>query len=369
LFTIDLNRLYANAIYPACHSPDAELDLTSAAVIIGYLLSFLMAVALGGNDAATPCDTSVGARVISVRKAVLLFAAFTSVGALTQGYMVMKTIGRGIVPAIDLLGVLITISVSFAWIMLCNYFGLEISVTHSIIGAVLGYGIASYGLAGVNWELVKKVIISWISSPFLALILAYIFYRLVVRVIKGNNYIASRIMPKFLIAMLCYSAYAFGANDIANATGVYVTVSEIVFGGVPESNVMFILALMGSAGVAIGGLILGARVIGTVAFKITRLDPISGFAAELSNAFVVHMFTTIPYFLFGYGIPISTSLAGVGAVIGVGLAMYRSAGINRRTIAKLFTAWIASVIVTALASYILYSILFPITGPILRPKP
>ena len=339
------------------------------AVITGYLLSFLMAVALGGNDAATPCDTSVGARVISVRKAVLLFATFTSIGALTQGYMVMKTIGKGIVPAIDLLGVLITIAVAFGWIMLCNYYGLEISVTHSIIGAVLGYGIASYGVSGVNWGLVEKVILSWISSPLLALILAYLFYRLVIRAIKENNSMTLRIMPKLLIAMLCYSAYAFGTNDIANATGVYVTVSEIIFGGVPESGVMFILALIGSIGVAIGGLTLGARVIGTVAFRITRLDPISGFAAELSNAFVVHMFTTIPYFLFGYGIPISTSLAGVGAVIGVGLAMYGSAGINKKTLTSLFTAWVASITVTALASYILYSAIFPITGPILKTKP
>jgi len=345
------------------------LDLTNMAIIIGYLLSFLMAVALGGNDAATPCDTSVGARVISVRRAILLFAAFTSVGALTQGYMVMKTIGRGIVPAIDLLGVLVTISVAFSWIMFCNYFGLEISVTHSVIGAVLGYGFASYGLSGINWGLVEKVIISWISSPFLAMILAYLFYKLIIHAFKENNSIALRVMPTLLIMSLCYSAYAFGTNDIANSTGVYVTVSEIIFGGAPESNVMFILAIIGCVGVAIGGLVLGVRVIGTVAFKITRLDPISGFAAELSNALVVHMFTTIPYFLFGYGIPISTSLAGVGSVIGVGLAMYRSAGINKRTIMRLFTAWAASVVATALASYILYSIIFPITGPILRPKP
>jgi len=339
------------------------------AIIIGYLLSFLMAVALGGNDAATPCDTSVGARVISVRRAILLFAVFTSVGALTQGYMVMKTIGRGIVPAIDLLGVLVTVSVAFSWIMFCNYFGLEISVTHSIIGAVLGYGLASYGLSGINWGLVEKVIISWISSPFLAMILSYLFYKLIIRATGGNSSIALRIMPRLLIASLCYSAYAFGTNDIANATGVYVTVSEIIFGGAPESDVMFILAIIGCVGVAVGGLVLGARVIGTVAFKITRLDPVSGFAAELSNALVVHMFTTIPYFLFGYGIPISTSLAGVGSVIGVGLAMYRSAGINKRTIMKLFTAWVASVVATALASYILYLIIFPITGPILKPKP
>ncbi|MEM4497948.1 MAG: inorganic phosphate transporter [Nitrososphaerota archaeon] len=344
------------------------MDLAIIAIGIGYFLTFLMAIALGGNDAATPCDTSVGARVISIRNALILFAVFTSLGALTQGYMVMKTIGRGVVPAIDLLGVLITVSVAFAWIMFCNYYGLEISVTHSIIGAVLGYGIAAYGLERVNWSLMYNIIASWITSPLLALLMAYLVYKLIARAVKGNSLMATRLMPALLIAALCYSAYAFGTNDIANATGVYVTVSQIVFGGMPEQNVMLILAALGSIGVAAGGFLLGARVIGTVAFKITRLDPISGFAAELSNAFIVHMFTTIPYFLLGYGIPISTSLAGVGAVIGVGLAMYRSAGVNKRTVLKLFMAWIGTVTVTALASYILYTLIAPITGPILKPK-
>ena len=344
------------------------MDLVGVAVGTGFFLTFLMAVALGGNDAATPCDTSVGARVISVRRAVILFAIFTSVGALTQGYMVMKTIGKGIVPAIDLLGVLVVIATAFAWIMFCNYKGLEISVTHSVIGAVLGYGLAAYGFGGVNWGLMAKVIASWVSSPLLALILAYSVYKLIIRMLRENNSFATRVMPILLIAALCYSAYAFGANDIANATGVYVTVSELVFGGMPEPSVMFLLAVIGSAGVAVGGLLLGAKVIGTVAFRITRLDPVSGFAAELSNAFVVHMFTTIPYMLIGYGIPISTSLAGVGSVVGVGLAMYKSAGVNKATLIKLFMAWVGSITVTAISSYILYSILVPVTGPILKPK-
>ncbi len=361
-------RLYRDSIYLGFLTFQPNLDLASIALGIGFFLSFLMAVALGGNDAATPCDTSVGARVLSVRKAVILFAIFASVGALTQGYMVMKTIGKGIVHSIDLLGVIVIISSAFAWIMFCNYSGLEISVTHSVIGAVVGYGLAAYGVNGVNWELVQKVVVSWVTSPLLAILLAFMSYKLIIRFVRENNS-ATKIMPMLLIFSLCYSAYAFGTNDIANATGVYVTVSQIVFGNIPEQNVMFLLAALGSLGVAIGGLVLGTRVIGTVAFRITRLDPVSGFAAEISNAFVVHMFTTIPYFLFGYGLPISTSLASVGAVIGVGLAMYRSTGINKRTVMILAAAWVSSVTLTAIISFILYTTLFPIIGPILKPKP
>ena len=344
------------------------MELTTLALAVGFLLSFLMAVALGGNDAATPCDTSVGARVLTVRKAVILFAIFASVGALTQGYMVMKTIGRGIVHSIDLLGVIVIIVSAFIWIMFCNYSGLEISVTHSVIGAVVGYGLAAYGFGGVNWDLFMKVVISWFTSPLLSIALAFVTYKLLVRAINEKEW-EVKIMPMLLIFSLCYSAFAFGTNDIANATGVYVTVSDIVFGGMPEQSVMFVLAALGSLGVAVGGLLLGARVIGTVAFKITKLDPVSGFAAELSNAFVVHMFTTIPYFLIGYGLPISTSLASVGAVVGVGLAMYRSAGINKRTVMVLAAAWVASVTLTAVISYAMYSFLYPLVGPILKPKP
>lgn len=344
------------------------MALQDIALILGYILTFFMAVALGGNDAATPCDTSVGARVLTIRKAVILFAIFTTIGALTQGYMVMKTIGKGVVPAIDLLGVLVAVTSAFIWIMLCNFLGLEISVTHSIVGAVFGYGLASYGAMGINWNIVQKIIISWVTSPLLSILLAFTIYRFVIYIINGKNWIASRLMPLFLIFALCYSAYAFGANDIANATGVYVTVSEMVLGNLPEQNVMVLLAAFGSAGIAVGGLLLGPRVIGTVAFKITRLDPVSGFAAELSNAFVVHFFTTIPYLLFGYGMPISTSIASVGAVIGVGLAMYRSAGVNKRTVMILMSAWIGSVTVTAAMSYTLYTLLYPVVGPIIRPN-
>ena len=83
------------------------MGIVEIALIVGFALSFLMAVALGGNDAATPTETAVGARVLSIRQAVALFAIFSALGAVTQGFMVMKTIGTGIVPSINLLGQLL----------------------------------------------------------------------------------------------------------------------------------------------------------------------------------------------------------------------------------------------------------------------
>lgn len=343
------------------------MGIAEIALIIGFALSFLMAIALGGNDAATPTDTAVGARVLTIRQAVALFAVFSTLGAVTQGFMVMKTIGTGIVPSINLLGAIIAVLSTFIWIMICNFYGLEISVTHSIIGSILGYGIAAYGINGIQWGLVQNVAISWLTSPLLAALGAFLLYKLIAVAVAKYDGI-KRGFPSLLKLALCYSAYAFGTNDIANATGVYVTVAMMVLGRPPEYNVMLLLAVFGSLGIAVGGFWLGPKVIETVAFRITRLNPVTGTAAEVANALVVHLFTIVPYALLGYGMPISTSLASVGALVGVGLASYGSSGINRRTVTVLFSSWVATIFITAVLTYVLYSILVPFIGPIIEPK-
>ncbi len=343
------------------------MGIVEIALIIGFALSFLMAVALGGNDAATPTETAVGARVLTIRQAVTLFAIFSALGAVTQGFMVMKTIGTGIVPSINLLGAIIAVVSTFIWIMICNFYGLEISVTHSVVGSILGYGIAAYGVNGIQWGMVQNVVISWLASPLLSALAAFLLFKLMAIAIERYDGI-KRGLPSVLKLALCYSAYAFGMNDIANATGVYVTVAMMVLGRPPEYSVMLLLAVLGSLGIAIGGFLLGPKVIETVAFRITRLNPVSGTAAEVSNALVVHLFTIVPYALLGYGMPISTSLASVGALVGVGFACYGSSGINRRTVTVLFSSWVATILITAVLTYISYSILVPFIGPIIEPK-
>lgn len=343
------------------------MNLVEIALAIGLILSFLMAIALGGNDAASPCANVVGARVLSIRQSIILFAIFSTIGALTQGHMNMKTVGTGLVPHINLLGAIVIVLTAFTWIMICNNRGLEISVTQTIIGSIMGYGIAAFGVEGIQWDLIQKVILSWIASPILAAILAYNFHKALTKLAEKYDSVQRR-MSTFIKVALCYSAYAFGSNDIANATGVYVSVAQIVLGSPPEGRVMFLLAVIGSVGVVIGGLWLGPKVIETVAFKIVKLSVISGTAAEITNALVVHMFVTIPYLLIGYGLPVSTSLANVGALVGVGYASMGSTGINKRTVAVLMSSWVCSVFVTALVTYTIYSALLPYTGPIIAPN-
>jgi PiT family inorganic phosphate transporter len=251
--------------------------------------------------------------------------------------------------------------------MVCNFKGLEISVTHSIVGSILGYGIATYGISGVRWGIVQNVAISFFTSPLLAVAGAFLLCKLLAT-IAARYTIITRGLPVLLIISLCYSAFAFGTNDIANATGVYVTVATMALGNNPEYNIMLLLTAFGSLGIAVGGFWLGPKVIEMVAFRITRLNPVMATAAEIANALVVHLFVTVSFIVSGYGIPVSSSLAGVGSLVGVGLASYGSTGFNRRTVALLFSSWTATVLITLVITYIVYSIIFPFTGPIIKPE-
>ncbi len=334
----------------------------TALLIAGLVMAFLMAVSLGGNDAAEPTDCAVGAGVVSIKQAVTLFAIFCAVGALTQGYMVMKTIGKGIVHEISIAGAFACVTATVLWVnLVASRIGIDISVTHSIVGAVIGYGLAAYGWSGINHKVIYITALSWITSPLCSLALAFVLYKLIVYVLNRsklttNSSIIEKLFKYFLIGSLCFSAYAYGTNDIANATGVYVTIASKI-GRMPDYTAMLFLAALGAIGTAVGGFFIGSKVISTMAYRITRLNVIMGTAAELSNALVVYLFTTIPYQLIGFGLPISTSLASAGSLIGVGLASGGRSGVNKSMIMKLTFFWVLNVPASAILSYLIYSLL------------
>jgi len=328
----------------------------SSALILaaGLALSLYVAWCLGANDAANPTNCAVGSGVLDLRKALTLFAAFASLGALLQGYMVMKTIGRGVVPSIDLLGTFTVMLAAGLWITLCTYKGLPISTSQSIVGSVIGYGLATRGLGGVNWGVMWKIVASWVVSPLLAIALTALTYRwLAMPLYRRYGGGDGRLVTALLVASLCFSAYAFGANDVGNATGVFVTVMSAL-GMAPESAAMMALAALGSLGIALGGFTWGYRVIRTVAYRVTRLDPYTGMAAGLSTALTIYLFTTVPYALIGYGMPISTTHSSVGSVIGAGLV--RGRRVNRLTVLLITASWLLTVPASASISYATYAL-------------
>ncbi len=330
-------------------------------LVLGFLASFYMAWNIGANDAANPTDTAVGSGALSLEKALLIFSISALIGALTQGWMVMKTLGKGIVTDIEVTGALCAVLAAGAWVLTASLKGMPISTSQSITGGVLGIGLAYVALGRIsiqeiNWGIIINIVLSWVSSPALSILLAIIFYKVfseAALVLESKKYKSEKMMRILITASLVFSAYSFGANDVGNATGVYYTIAS-KYVGTPDVSTRIMLALIGSMGIMIGGYTVGKRVINTVAYRITRLDLVSGLAAEYSNALTIWMYTTVPYMMFGYGMPVSTTHASVSSVIGIGIARDKSfKNINLETVKDIIKSWILTLPITALLSFLL----------------
>ena len=300
----------------------------------------------------------VGAGVLTIKRGLIIFALFTILGASLQGYMVMKTIGSGIVASIDVVGAISIVVCANIWILFATLRGMAISTGHSIVSAVIGYGIAAYGFQGLSLSTLGSIGLSWIASPFCSLVVAILIFKMIKHIAErysGNPLGLERYMKYLLILSLCFAAYSFGANDVSHATGVYFKIAGTI-ANISDQAAMVLLSIYGAVGLVLGGLTIGKKVIATLAYKVTRLDIPTALAASLSNAVVVYAFATIPFLLIGYGLPISSSYASVGAIIGAGLAN-NTRSVSRSSILKLTSFWILTVPINILLCIVLYNVL------------
>ncbi|OYT26204.1 MAG: hypothetical protein B6V02_02195 [Thermoprotei archaeon ex4572_64] len=313
---------------------------------LGIALAIYYAIIMGANDAANSSSQPVGSGVMSLKSALTTFGIAATIGALVQGRMVMITVGKGVVEPISALDALLASIAAVLWITLATWLKLPISTSHTIVSSVLGIGIAKTILGTSNeltirWSLVEKIILSWVCSPAASIALAYLLYQFFKRLaiyMMHQGWNVGKIFSAIVIASHLWGAYSFGANDIANATGVYVTVASRVL-GLPSQTAMTVLAAIGGGAIALGGFWWGHRVIGVVGFRITRLDYITAASAILSYAAIVWLFTTIPKLLIGYGMPISTTYVAVSSIVGAGIAAYGFRGISWKLFLMIFLGW------------------------------
>jgi len=312
-------------------------------LLIAFVLLMAIGVgwSIGANDAANSLGTAVGSKVLTLKQAIILICIFGFLGAFLQGSYVMKTIGKGIVP-IDQLGKNLSLYVALvacfaaaAWVVLATYWKMPISTSHSIVGAVAGAGLAIG--APVKWKILLDIFICWIFTPVGAAVLGYIFYR----IFKNLFY---RLIPrKFLkisitaliILSGCYVAYSWGANDVANATGVIAGVGILS----PKMSVVF-----GGLAIVLGIMTWGYKIIETIGSEITHLVPMMAFSAQLASAINVHIYTV-------FGIPVSTSHSIVGAVFGVGLVRGVRV-LNIRIMREIILCWLATPFISGVISFI-----------------
>src|SRR5690606_573134 len=156
------------------------MDLLALLILLSGLLA---GWTLGANDAANSMGTAVGARLRTIREAVIIVGVFSLAGALLYGHRVINTIGKGIVPLDQLdsdLSTVIALAAMLAaggWLFAATYLKLPVSTTHSIVGAVAGAGLAA-GNVPIVWAKLLDIVSAWVLTPVGGALVAYVLYQL-----------------------------------------------------------------------------------------------------------------------------------------------------------------------------------------------
>ncbi len=304
--------------------------------------------ALGANDAANVFGTAVASRIITFRKASILCSIAIIAGAMFQGEGGIRTLSS---LSTQTHMSLFVVSVSAAvTVTLMTIMRLPISTSQAIVGAIAGVGLAT---GSMHWGGLVKVIICWLATPIGAMFIAYIFYKLLaafVRHVPMSILTRDKILWGGLLIVGIYGSYALGANNVANATGIF----SGQFPGISDSR----LALFGGISIALGVLTYSRRVMMAVGSGIMHLDAFTSFVAVSSMAVTVHIFAVI-------GVPVSTSQAIIGSIIGIG-AVRGVHGIKFRTLGNIGFGWLLTPIIALILSSSGYAIFCIKTGTILK---
>jgi phosphate/sulfate permease len=272
----------------------------------------------------------------------MLVTVFAILGAVLQGEHVMKTIGKGIVSQeLNYRAILVSMTCSGVFVTLATFFRIPVSTSQAIVGAVVGIGLAVG--AEVNYAKFITIAESWVLCPILVMALAFILSHVMGYILRRLQYGAMLVQNAIgwmAIISSCYVAYSMGANNAGNAVGPIANL------GILPSK---ILLLIGGTAIAVGAATYGKKVAQTVGKGITPLDIPGAFVAQISSAFGMHLFSML-------GIPVSTSSAIVGAVVGVGLVKGANA-IRRRTIITILVGWVVTPLMAGLTSFGVYRLI------------
>ncbi len=279
-------------------------------VIIG--LAWTYDFVNGVNDCANAIATTVSTRALKPYQAVLMAAFFNTLGAfLTTA--VARTIGKGIVDPADInLWILVfALAGAIVWSASCSYLGIPISITHAMVGGLMGAAAAAFGFDTWQWAGIRKVLIAMLISPVAGFVIGYVFMVVVLwlsrRAVPRKAHRFFRVSQIFSAAAM---AFTHGSNDTQNAMGVIT--AALVIAGLQSDFRVPVWVILGSAlFMGLGTQIGGWRIIRTMGSRMVHLQPSHGFSAETSSALVIFVNSWL-------GAPISTTQVIATAIMGVG---------------------------------------------------
>ncbi|WP_321507244.1 inorganic phosphate transporter [uncultured Methanoregula sp.] len=332
-------------------------------IIIGIALVFDFTN--GFHDSANSISTVVSTKVLSPRNAVVFAAFFNFVAAFGFGVAVASTISKiielTIVPAAVIPYIVLgALTGAIAWNLITWLFGLPTSSSHALIGGLAGAGIAAAGLAAIKWSTIELVVTFMILSPLIGLTCGFLFMALILNLTKKANKESAE--GHFKRLQLCSAAaYSFshGTNDAQKTMGIILPLLFSIgyFGASVDPNNLPMplwVILASYTAIALGTLSGGWRIVRTMGYKITRLRPVHGFAAETAGAATILGASVA-------GIPVSTTHVICSSIMGVGTTMGSSTvkwGVAR----SIMFAWILTIPISALIGFVAFMVIRVFVG-------
>jgi inorganic phosphate transporter, PiT family len=308
---------------------------TTVAALI--LIALFFDYVNGFHDAANSIATVVSTRVLTPGKAVIWAAFFNFVAAFTFGTAVAATVGAGMIErqVVTLPVILSGLVGAIAWDLITWYFGLPTSSSHALIGGYAGAAVAKAGFVAIIPSGWTKTVVFIFLSPLIGLVAGLTLMTGILWLFKRVR--PSRVDTSFRRLQLLSAAFFslnHGANDAQKTMGIIASIL-LAAGYIEHFYVPFWVVLSAHAAIALGTLAGGWRIIHTMGAKITKLQPVGGFAAETSAAMAMMTATH-------FGVPVSTTHAITGAIVGVG-ATRRVSAVRWGVAGQIVWAWVLTI--------------------------
>ncbi|MBI4493607.1 MAG: inorganic phosphate transporter [Chloroflexi bacterium] len=312
---------------------DTALVLLIVVLVLGLVFEFVN----GFHDAANAIATVVATRVLPPLTAVLMAGVLNFLGAIS-GTAVATTVGKGLVDPLAVTQVTVATGLLAAilWDLATWYVALPTSSSHALVFGVLGAGVATNGFGVVQLGGLEKVslgiiyspIVAFVSATALMILLYWLAYRLrreTVRAVFGRLQLLSS----------AYMAFSHGSNDGQKTMGI-IALALFTYGALGSTFYIPLWVMVAAAvAIALGTAVGGWRIIRTMGYRLAKLEPIHGFAAETAAGTVIEVATR-------FGMPISTTHAINGAILGVGSARGLR-GVRWGMAGSIVTAWVLTI--------------------------
>ena len=312
---------------------------------------------LGANDAANIFGTAVGSRMVRFGTAALICSVFVVLGATISGSGAAHT--RGELGSVDAIaGAFMAALAAALTVFVMTKLGLPVSTSQGIVGAIIGWNLFS-GHA-TDLSALAKILGTWVGAPLLGAVFGALLYLLTKWVLSLTKLHLLRLDAYTrwgLILAGAFGAYALGANNIANVMGVFVPSSPFTsfsVGNVLTMSSVEQLFLLGAIAIAVGVFTYSRKVMMTVGDGIMALTPVAAWVVVVAQSLVLFLFASagLKAFLEGVGlpslplVPVSSSQAVVGAVIGIGL-LQGGRAIRWSLLGRISAGWVATPVIAA----------------------